>query len=106
MNVDDLSQYQKIKTLYDNKNPEEASPLGGIISFGKNFKFYYLRKDSAVTPIAEFRVSETFNGEGVCLQNDKGNISPGREDYLLMKDLRTECPNDDRFFNFHRIDEF
>jgi hypothetical protein len=40
------------------------------------------------------------------MENERGNISPGREDYLLMKALRTECQNDDRFKNFHRIDEY
>lgn len=39
------------------------------------------------------RVSEG----GVCKENDKGNISPGNTEYVLMNINRTSCDVDDKF---------
>lgn len=66
---------------YLNLSASNNTNIGGLFEVGPKYYFYFLRNTTSM-PISEVRVTE---GDSVCLLNNESNISPGRDDYPLMR---------------------
>ncbi|CAD8067629.1 unnamed protein product [Paramecium sonneborni] len=90
------------QSYFKNLNKSNNSIQGNIINLSNGHYFYYIKNQSQL-PISQIKMTETTE---VCKLNSLNNISPYREDYVLMKIKREHCQeNDSQFKTVYSINE-